>query len=281
MSDLNNSEKAKAFVTWETEEEKAQAFAEIAQNHEHYDGVQKASAYSRRSFIDIEPKRSVRTGFTRQDYDRFRQAEAVPKRQKEAIRMCMAAYDKVGIIRNVIDLMGDFAAQGITIVHPNKRIEKFYRKWFEKVGGTERSERFLNTLYRCGNVVVKRRTAKINKNIENDLKKSLGKPDVTIDKLIVDRRVVPWKYDFLNPLSVEAVGNELSNFLGKKQYMLKVSRKVSTLVNKNIDYASQSLPPDVLKALKDGTGKVALDPDKVSVFHYKKDDWLVWANPMI
>ena len=63
--------------------------------------------------------------------------------------------------------------------------------------------------------------------------------------------------------------------------MLKVSRKVSTLVNKNIDYASQSLPPDVLKALKDGTGKVALDPDKVSVFHYKKDDWLVWANPMI
>ena len=281
MSDLNNSEKAKAFVTWETEEEKAQAFAEIAQNHEHYDGVQKASAYSRRSFIDIEPNRSVRTGFTRQDYDRFRQAEAVPKRQKEAIRMCMAAYDKVGIIRNVIDLMGDFAAQGITIVHPNKRIEKFYRKWFEKVGGTERSERFLNTLYRCGNVVVKRRTAKINKNIENDLKKSLGKPDVTIDKLIVDRRVVPWKYDFLNPLSVEAVGNELSNFLGKKQYMLKVSRKVSTLVNKNIDYASQSLPPDVLKALKDGTGKVALDPDKVSVFHYKKDDWLVWANPMI
>ena len=281
MSDLNNSEKAKAFVTWETEEEKAQAFAEIAQNHEHYDGVQKASAYSRRSFIDIEPNRSVRTGFTRQDYDRFRQAEAVPKRQKEAIRMCMAAYDKVGIIRNVIDLMGDFAAQGITIVHPNKRIEKFYRKWFEKVGGTERSERFLNTLYRCGNVVVKRSTAKINKNIENDLKKSLGKPDVTIDKLMVDRRVVPWKYDFLNPLSVEAVGNELSNFLGKKQYMLKVSRKVSTLVNKNIDYASQSLPPDVLKALKDGTGKVALDPDKVSVFHYKKDDWLVWANPMI
>ena len=281
MSDLNNSEKAKAFVTWETEEEKAQAFAEIAQNHEHYDGVQKASAYSRRSFIDIEPNRSVRTGFTRQDYDRFRQAEAVPKRKKEAIRMCMAAYDKVGIIRNVIDLMGDFAAQGITIVHPNKRIEKFYRKWFEKVGGTERSERFLNTLYRCGNVVVKRRTAKINKNIENDLKKSLGKPDVTIDKLMVDRRVVPWKYDFLNPLSVEAVGNELSNFLGKKQYMLKVSRKVSTLVNKNIDYASQSLPPDVLKALKDGTGKVALDPDKVSVFHYKKDDWLVWANPMI
>jgi hypothetical protein len=281
MSDLNNSEKAKAFVTWDTEEEKAQAFAEIAQNHEHYDGVQKASAYSRRSFIDIEPNRSVRTGFTRQDYDRFRQAEAVPKRQKEAIRMCMAAYDKVGIIRNVIDLMGDFAAQGITIVHPNKRIEKFYRKWFEKVGGTERSERFLNTLYRCGNVVVKRRTAKINKNIENDLKKSLGKPDVTIDKLMVDRRVVPWKYDFLNPLSVEAIGNELSNFLGKKQYMLKVSRKVSTLVNKNIDYASQSLPPDVLKALKDGTGKVALDPDKVSVFHYKKDDWLVWANPMI
>ena len=49
--------------------------------------------------------------------------------------MCMSAYDRVGIIRNVIDLMADFAGQGINIVHPNKRIEKFFRAWFKKVNG--------------------------------------------------------------------------------------------------------------------------------------------------
>ena len=55
--------------------------------------------------------------------------EAIPEYQKRILRMCMEAYDKVGIIRNVIDLMGDFAVQGMTIVHPNKNIERFYRKY--------------------------------------------------------------------------------------------------------------------------------------------------------
>ena len=36
--------------------------------------------------------------------------------------------------------MGDFASQGIRLVHPNKRIERFYRNWFEKIKGEERSE---------------------------------------------------------------------------------------------------------------------------------------------
>ena len=80
----------------------------------------------------------------------------------------MQAYDKVGIIRNVIDLMSDFASQGLAIVHPNKTIEKFYRKWWQEVGGVDRSERFLNYLYRTGNVVVRRRTARINKQQERN-----------------------------------------------------------------------------------------------------------------
>ena len=114
------------------------------------------------AYIDIEPNRSVRNGFLREDYDSFRPGESVSNKQKKIIKMSMQAYDRVGIIRNVIDLMSDFASQGLTLVHPNRTIEKFYRKWFIQVGGVDRSERFLNYLYRCGNVVVKRRTAKLN-----------------------------------------------------------------------------------------------------------------------
>ena len=61
-----------------------------------------------------------------------------------------------------IDLMGDFASQGIRLVHRNKRIERFYRRWFKKINGKDRSERFLNNLYKSGNVVIDRRTAKLN-----------------------------------------------------------------------------------------------------------------------
>ena len=230
---IQNQEKAKSFVTWSDESGKQQALSEISDNIEAYDGIQKSTAYNRRSFLDIEPNRSVRTGFTRQDYNRFRSAEAVPKRQKEAIRMCMQAYDKVGIIRNVIDLMGDFAGQGISIVHPNKRIEKFFRAWFSKVKGIERSERFLNLLYRSGNVVVKRRTAKISKKIERDLKSSAS-PDMEALVRRVNKKEIPWKFDFLNPMSIEVIGDELATFVGQPQYALKVSKLVRGLAQKGL-----------------------------------------------
>jgi hypothetical protein len=283
---IQNSERSNAFVTWSDDSGKQKALAETSENVDFYEGIQKSSAGGRRSFLDLEPNRSVRTGFTRQDYDRFRPSETVPKRQKEAIRMCMAAYDKVGIIRNVVDLMSDFAAQGINIVHPNKRIEKFFRAWFNKVGGRERSERFLNTLYRCGNVVVKRRIAKISKKAERELK-AMGKTDIDIYDLNFRKREIPWKFDFLNPLSVEAVGGELATFVGQPQYALKISRLVSSLATKGLKSGSPShnltslLPPDIIEAVKRGENVIPLDPEKTSVFFYKKDDWSIWASPMI
>jgi len=290
MSDdnpLQNQEKTQAFVTWSDDSGKRQALSDTSDNIDSYDGIQKAIGYNRRSFLDIEPNRSVRTGFNREDYNRFRSSESVPKRQKEAIRMCMQAYDKVGIIRNVIDLMADFAGQGITIVHPNKRIEKFFRAWFKKVGGIERSERFLNTLYRCGNVVVKRRTAKINKRAEKDLRTSAA-PDMEILVNNVNKREIPWKFDFLNPLSVEVIGDELAAFVGKPQYALKVSKLVRGLAKKGLNSDSPyhrnlnaMLPPDIIQSIKNGENIIPLDNEKVSVYYYKKDDWLVWANPMI
>ena len=290
MSDndpIQNQEKVQAFVTWSDDSGKRQALSDTSDNIDSYDGIQKSVAYNRRSFLDIEPNRSVRTGFTREDYNRFRSSESVPKRQKEAIRMCMQAYDKVGIIRNVIDLMADFAGQGINIVHPNKRIEKFFRAWFNKVNGIERSERFLNTLYRCGNVVVKRRTAKISRKVERDLK-SAASPDMEALVRNVTKKEIPWKFDFLNPMSIEVIGDELATFVGQPQYALKVSKLVRGLANKGIMTDSPYhkniqalLPPDIVKSIKEGESVIPLDPEKVSVHYYKKDDWLVWANPMI
>ena len=33
--------------------------------------------------------------------------------------------------------------------------------------------------------------------------------------------------------------------------------------------------------IKNGQTTIPLDPEKVSVHYYKKDDWLIWSNPMI
>ena len=269
------------FITWTDDSNRQEAFDIASEGIELYEGIQRTTAF--RSFLDIETNRSVRTGMNRGDYDRFRSEESVPKKQKDIMRMCMDAYNKVGIIRNVIDLMGDFSSQGVTLVHPNKKIEAFYRKWFMKVGGPERSERFLNTLYRCGNVIVKRRTAKISKRIEDGFKKSKS-ADVDIELLSVKRREIPWKYDFLNPLSVEVVGGQLAIFAGEPEYALRISTTLRNMYKKNAPgYQSvvSNMPLDLASQMGRGLELIPLDKEKLRVFHYKKDDWNIWASPMI
>ena len=126
---------------------KAEAFSKFSDTVDSYTGLCKTQGSHYRHFIDIEPNRSVRPGFNANDYYAFRPDEAVPNQQRRIIKMCMDAYEKVGIIRNIIDLMGDFGSQGIHIVHRDKSVEKFYQQWFRNVNGKERSERFLNNLY--------------------------------------------------------------------------------------------------------------------------------------
>ena len=275
--------KSPLYRTWDNESQKQEAYAITSDAVEAYDGIQKAVAYGRRtSYIDIEPNRSVRSSFLREDYDNFRPGESVSNRQKRIIKMSMQAYDKVGIIRNVIDLMSDFASQGLTLVHPNKTIEKFYRKWFVQVGGIDRSERFLNYLYRCGNVVVKRRTAKLNRKKEQELKRA-GGADLQITDLKIPRREVPWQYDFLNPLAVD-VKDYGTQVIGKPEFVLNLSKYTSeSLVNSSTTNKTifKTLPIDLQRRLSSGERTIPLDLEKVGFYHYKKDDWLMWANPMI
>ena len=120
----------KEMLTWRDDDSssKESAMAQFADNVDSYAGLNKSQGNHYRHFIDIEPNRSVRPGFTSKDYYAFRPDESVPNQQRRIIRMCMDAYDKVGIIRNIIDLMGDFGSQGIQIVHRDKSVEKFYQQ---------------------------------------------------------------------------------------------------------------------------------------------------------
>lgn len=269
------------YLTWGNDQERSKAYEASSDAVHAYDGIQKSFAYDNRTFLDIEPSRSVRPSFHKGSYTAFRPGEAVPTKQKRIIKMCMQAYDKVGIIRNVIDLMGDFASQGITLVHPNKTIERFYRKWFEQIGGLDRSERFLNYLYRCGNVTVKRNTARISKKKESELKRSTAAADMKIEDIDVTKREIPWKYDFLNPLAVDVKNVDASMFTGDIEYVLKVSKTTMNSLMMSGSGKRPNLPTSMMKRFAQGEREIPLDKDKVRMFHYKKDDWNLWANPMI
>ena len=267
-------------ITWNDSDasSKAVAFQQFSEAGDSYAGVTKANHY--RDFKDIEPNRSVRPGFRTSDYHAFRPDERVPHKQKRAIKMCMDAYEKVGIIRNVIDLMGDFGCQGINIVHENKSVEKFYQQWFKKCSGKERSERFLNLLYRSGQVPVYRSYANLTPEVVKYVK-SIGQ-DITVEVPNFERNQIPWRYNFFNPVSLEVKDSNINLFLGRKNFQISPSSFLDNFKDGSVPaHMLDTLPVDIKEKIQNGERKITLDPERLSMFYYKKDDWSNWANPLI
>jgi len=279
-----------AYVTWGDDiQSKKDALRHASESLDEFNGIQKASGMRRYGldYSNLDTNTGSRPGLTRSDYYFFRPDEAPPKEIKAIMERAEDIYQRVGLVKNVIDLMGDFACQGIRIVHKNKRIERFYRRWFKKINGKDRSERFLNNLYKSGNVVIDRRTAKINVKVTDKLYQALGNADMQLNDIPetnVDKKEIPWKYTFINALFVDVTAGALSSFLHNKTYELQLPASLAKTINAPKTEAEKkvvdSLPQQIIDAAKAKKG-YALDPDKTIVFHYKKDDWQAWAYPMV
>ncbi len=267
--------------------EAQQANAELGQVADDYSGVMRSQGSLGRTFLDIDTNVSVRSEYGINDYDYYRRGESVPTKQIDIIRLCMKAYDKVGLIRNTIDLMSEFASQGIKLVHPNKNIQAFYQKWFEHVNGPDVSERLVNYVLRSGQSYVKRKDGKINQKKEKEWRKANAELiDTVLEEMPTNKRVIPLQYNFLNPLSIDVIGAELAVFIGKPIYVLKITHLLSNMLKGHLTPTEQKsllkdLPNNIKDALKSGKQFIVLDQDKLTVFHYKKDDWLPFANPMV
>lgn len=248
------------------------------------DGLNDSYSIARtRDFSNLLPNISGRPGMTRQDYEYFRPDEAVPTRGKSIISNVESIYQRNGLIRNIIDLMGDFASQGIRISHPNKGKEKLLQDWWERVEGNKVSERICNLLYRHANVYIRYYTAKIRD--ENKIK-IIASPDQiglpTFGEL--EKKEIPFKYVFLDPTTVEPIGGSLSSFVNKPIYGIRLSEHMRTLI-KSPKTAEEKrivkeLPADI-KAAAEHNGLIPMPMERVIYLSYKKDDWMRIANPMI
>ena len=241
-----------------------------------------SNAYSR--FKDLYNGVSVREQFTRDDYDYFRSSEQTPGRKNEMIRAARKAYEKIGLIKNIIDLMGDFTCQGIDIVHPQPQIESFYKGWFKKVNGQERSERFANLLFRECNVIVKRDTAKLNLAQVREIRQAFAS-DIKMQKdEYILKREIPFSYTFLSPLSVEPIGADVCQYVDDIAYSIKIPHKILRMIKNPKNDTEKSLVEKLPQYIKDSVnngGEAILDMNKTKAYFYKKDDWELWATPLI
>lgn len=314
-----NKDENQLFVTWKDEKEFEKALSNLTDKDGNYgtsinrdSDREFSSAYYYRDFRNIDNNVSVRSGFTRQDYSFFRPSERVPRKTKEIISWGMIAYERVGIVKNIIDLMAEFACQGIDIVHPDPHINAKYKAWWKKTKIPQRSERFCNLLYRCGNVIVKRMTGKLTNTQMQTMKYAIGaknenggetsnKPDFPVSvEQNLPKYDIPVKYFFLNPLLVDVLEPDLAIFLDQPIYGITLAMPLLKKITNPTSMIERKLVAKIPASIKDlaannqnnygaggtfpykaGTQKMLpLNPDKIAVFHYKKDDWMIWAYPM-
>ncbi len=285
QKDLEYLSENSAYVSWDSNDAEGRdvALAKYSQSL----GTFTYANNGGRNFKDLTSHQSSRPGLRNSDYDFFRSNERVPSKPKDIIAFARKSYRQIGLIRNAIDLMGDFACQGIRLVHPNKRIERFYNDWFSRVAGKAVSERFCNLLFREANVPIRMKTAKINKNKRLEMQKTVADIDMKaiLNTDTFKKGELPWQYVFLDPLLLDVVGGPLASLSGKFNYRMDIPKHLKrelVKIKQGGTGAERDLIDSIPEELLDPTNNkgILLPPDKTFVYHYKKDDWQVWADPM-
>lgn len=226
-------------------------------------------------FSNIDPGMSIRPPFDRSVYEFYRPQDAIPRGSGEPtehkiMQACKEAYEGVGVLRSIIDLMSDFGSDGIRLEHPDQVPQAFYNAWAKKINLKDRAERFLNWLFKSGNVVVRRQMGTLN-SVNN---RTAAK--------------IPIRYLFYDPTTVHLVGGKSAVFSEKKKYTLYIP--TSSFADPGFKDPSKITVdfnglPEELKAQVTG-GKfqgyhVPIPEDAIWVGHYKKDDTDVWAKSFI
>ncbi len=260
------------YLTWTNDAEKKAVFEEFSAS---VGQLKNRSLGYVQSFTDIDSNVSVPPEFNRRHFEYFRPGQTLPVNKKDRMKRANEVYRDVGIIRNIIDLMADFAVQGVKLSHPQESVQKFYRKWAEKVNLRDVAERFMNTFYRLANVVIK---------IEYGLVRLKQEQFEDLADKISDKKV-PISYNFLNPVNLEVMGGQLSTFAGKHIYAINLPRDLRNKINNPTTRQEKELiallPQDIKDAAKSGQDLYPLNMEQIRTYFYKKDDWEVWADPMV
>lgn len=238
---------------------------------------------------------TVRNEFDKLDYYGYRPSETLPQDINEIMFRCEEEYKSTGILRSIVDLITDFIVDGLTLVHPDPNLQNFYNIWARKVSLQDKASQFVKNLYRSCNVVVRRHMVDINSKTFNQWKQNLAvaasSEDTTNYNAVPknDPASIPVKYVFYRPSSIYLVGNIAGALSDKKIYGMKISSKFLT----DLRTAKSELEKTVLDALpqdiKDAIDKNSNSPyimwplknDDIYVGHYCKDDYDIWATPLI
>jgi hypothetical protein len=211
------------------------------------------------------------------------------------IREADKAYREVGIVRNVVDIMTDFTAEGLNIHHPVAAQERFYRAWMNKVAMSEVAKQSLRGMYKWANVGIFRFWGKIRPKTRKEMMakarqlfaegndreaiKAFFREDKTVRK-----GRIPIRYSCLPPFRVRITGSILFD-TRYYNYAIAENDRMKLLnpekfMGPEERYLSKEIPESLrMRIQKDS--RIPLLPEHFTMLHYKRDCSRLWADPII
>jgi hypothetical protein len=198
---------------------------------------------------------------------------------REASILCQKAYYNVSIVRNIIDLMTEFSVGNIYYRKGTKASREFFEAFSNKINLKSFQDKYYREYYRSGNDFIFRIDAEIQSSDIKKISQVFGALDTGESKRL------PVKYIILNPSDIKFAGN-IAFSVGQYFKVLSDYELVRLRIPKTEEdqQAFDALPADVKKAIQSKTTNdvlLPLDPDKIVMIFYKKQDYEPFAVPMI
>lgn len=190
---------------------------------------------------------------------------------RDAIILCQKAYWNVAIFRLTIDIQTEFANSKMHFRSKNKRVAKFFEKWYEKIGGWHLAERFFREWFRSGNLFI----YKFNGVLNLTEYRKFTRAAIGEDK-------IPLRYIILNPADISCLGG--SSFVNAEYGKLLSKYEVERLKNPTTDDEQEffdSLDEKAKKAIKSGSQPlIKLKQEDLTAVFCGKQDYEAMAIPM-
>jgi hypothetical protein len=199
---------------------------------------------------------------------------------RDAVILCQKCYYNFATFRNIIDLMTEFSANNLFWRGGSSKSRDFFKAWFNKINGWDLQDRFFREYYRSGNVFLYRFDALIDVSDALKITQTYGAEDA-VD--LGNGVRIPNRYIVLNPADVHMTGT--ANFaFGVYHKILnefEVARLRYTQTEEDTEIL-KNLPIDVQKRIMKGDKNVMipLDPKRINMVFYKKQDYEPFAVPM-
>jgi hypothetical protein len=230
---------------------------------------------------------------------------------RDAVVLCQKCYYNFALFRNIIDLMTEFSVSNLTLKGGSKQSRDFFKALLRKINVWDLEDKFFREYYRSGNVFIYRFDTDVQPEDVKKMTQVFGQElvqthaagqgygqnpgdnpsaylatnlvKVRPDKLVIEKMKMPARYILLNPADIQMMST--LNFAYGIYFKIMTDYEIARLRNpvSEEDVAVfKDLPKEVQEQIKTGSRVVAipLDPTRVSMVFYKKQDYEPFAVPM-